>query len=239
MNDLAILTPENGQKSSRFDYGQLDPDTAESVRAAAAEISKHKVKVGAGIIAIGNELLKVKAKLQHGLWQGWLEVECDIHIRTAQRFMQAATALGDKSDTVSFLPLSTIYHLAAPSIPEEARSSIIEKIETGELRAVDQVDKAIDLAKSEARKAKSKQQRQAEKRAPSKSTLRRRAKREAELEEARKEHQQRIEDAADRVVAELGQESLRLYFDAENEAAGDWYEFRNAVRRRLGGNYSP
>ena len=105
MNDLAIPGPEKGENSSRFDYGQLDRDAAEIVRAAAAAISEHKLAVGAGIIAIGNELLKVKAKLQHGLWQGWLEVECDIHIRTAQRFMQAATALGDKSDTVSFLPL--------------------------------------------------------------------------------------------------------------------------------------
>jgi hypothetical protein len=139
---------------------------------------------------------------------------------------------------VSFLPPSTIYRLAATSIPEEARSSIIEKIETGELRAACRVDKAIDVAKSGARKAKRKQRAQAEKRAPSKSTLRRRAMREAELEAARKEHQQRIADAADRVVAKLGQESLQFFFDAENET-GDWYEFRNAVRRILGGSYSP
>ena len=238
MNDLATLAPENGKNSSGFDYGQLDRDAAEVVRAAAAEISERKLEVGAGIIAIGNELLKAKAKLQHGLWQAWLEIECDMHIRSAQRFMRAAKSLSDKSDIVSFLPPSTIYDLAAPSIPEEARASIIEKIETGELRAAYRVDKAIDVAKSEARKAKGKQQRQAEKRAPSKSTLRRRAKHQAELEEATKQHQQRIADAADRVVAKLGQENLRFYFDAENEA-GDWYEFRNAVRRRLGGSYSP
>src|SRR4051794_9611635 len=100
------------QPAVPFDYATLDHASAKIVRTAASAINSRKRKIGCEFIAIGKELLKAKAQLEHGQWEKWLAVECDFTDRTAQRYMQAATVLGEKSDTVSFLNPSTIYALS-------------------------------------------------------------------------------------------------------------------------------
>jgi hypothetical protein len=48
-------------------------------------------------------------------WLSWIDLGFDMHIRTAQRVMSAATEYGGKSDTVSYLTPKALYELAAPS----------------------------------------------------------------------------------------------------------------------------
>jgi hypothetical protein len=110
-----------------FDYDALPADLAESTRAAAQRI---KSCTRASIIEIGRELLAVKKALAHGEFGAWLESEFGMTSRSAQRYMSAALAFGDKYDTVSFLPPTTLYRLAAASAP--VRDEIVRRFETGE-----------------------------------------------------------------------------------------------------------
>ena len=77
------------------------------------------------IIEIGRDLLIVKAKLGHGEWLPWLDAEFGMSAPTAERSIRAAQLAGTKSDTMSDLPPSILYALAAPSIPDAVREEVL------------------------------------------------------------------------------------------------------------------
>jgi hypothetical protein len=61
-------------------------------------------------IKCGDLLLEAKAKVAHGKWLPWLESECGINERTAQRHMRVARhrlEIETKSDTVTDLTLTS------------------------------------------------------------------------------------------------------------------------------------
>jgi hypothetical protein len=79
-------------------------------------------------VEIGALLLRVKNKLEHGAFKKWLDAEVRWSIRTAQNYMNFAKNIGDKYETVSHLPLTTIYELADPSVPDLVRQELIASI---------------------------------------------------------------------------------------------------------------
>ena len=84
-----------------------------------------------GIIRIGQNLLAVKDRLDHGRFVPWIQSEFEMNLRTAQRFMGVASRFGEKYDKLSFLSVSVLYELAAPSTKEE----VIDKVLSGEISA--------------------------------------------------------------------------------------------------------
>jgi len=118
--------------AASFDYSKLDSETARIARHAAERVKASQKQVGKTLIAIGAELLKVKARLDHGSFGPWLQAEFNWDERTAQRYMGAAEAFGGKSDTVSELPPTMIYALASPSTPPAVRDEIVRKLDSGE-----------------------------------------------------------------------------------------------------------
>jgi hypothetical protein len=102
-----------------FDYAALCGDAAQFGRDTAQKLRNWQRRTVADIIDIGTDLLKVKAAFGHGNFTQWLDAEFRNDKRTAQRFMQVAARLGDKSDTVSFLPPATVYRLASKSMPDD------------------------------------------------------------------------------------------------------------------------
>jgi hypothetical protein len=117
-----------------FDYAQLDPAARETARDAAGRIRAHGRIASECIVAIGAELVKVKAAIGHGHYLPWLEAEFGWSERTAQRFVAVHECFG-KSDTVADLEqidVSALYLLAAPSTPEPVREEALEKAAAGE-----------------------------------------------------------------------------------------------------------
>ena len=85
------------------------PDLAARIRAEheAAEASYRK---GIEHALVAGELLaEAKAKVQHGQWLSWLQNNCGISERMAQRYMKLhneRATLETKSDTVSDLTIN-------------------------------------------------------------------------------------------------------------------------------------
>ena len=117
-----------------FNYDQLESKVAEEVRSSADRIREKVKKTVEDIIDVGNDLLAVKEALGHGHFGPWLKAEFGWSERTAQNFMSVAEAFGAKSEKLAELPIqpSAAYLLAAPSVPDEARQTAIEKAEAGE-----------------------------------------------------------------------------------------------------------
>src|SRR5689334_24853951 len=90
--------------------------------------------------------MEVKARLGHGLFMGWIELEFEMSYPTAVRFMQVAERFG-KNINLIHLPVSVLYELAAPSTPD----TVIEMVETGQIpatlpaiREAKQVEKQVE-----------------------------------------------------------------------------------------------
>lgn len=84
---------------------------AADINAAHADAVKHATSAIDYAKKAGELLLRVKQKLPHGAFGGWLEANCSVSERQAQRYMSAAQGKPvpvreiAKSDTVSDLPV--------------------------------------------------------------------------------------------------------------------------------------
>ncbi|MCJ2136682.1 hypothetical protein MKK69_21970 [Methylobacterium sp. J-026] len=127
MDLLPLDTPPSA--TAGFDYSQLNDAAANQAKAA---VDRYRDRQMAYVIETGRDLLAIKAQLEHGLFLEWVQAEMGMTPRSAQRAMSAAEVLGDKSDTVSYLPPSVLYELSAPSTPEQVRAAVLRRIEAGE-----------------------------------------------------------------------------------------------------------
>lgn len=134
-----------------FDYTSVGANVATDLRAAADRI---RDRVRASVIETGLDLLQVKDRLEHGHFIAWLEAECALNDRTAQRMMTAARWVEGKTDTLSYLPPTALYALSAPSTPTDVQERLVARIEAGESLAPDHIKAEIAQAKEEAAKAR-------------------------------------------------------------------------------------
>jgi hypothetical protein len=141
-----------------FDYTQLEPEIADKLRQTAQRVRAHK---SACVLEVGGELLQVKDQLEHGDWGKWLERECELKERTAQRMMNAAKWMRDKSVTVTDLPTGILYMLTAPSTPPEIGDTVLSRWTNGEHIPPEEVAEMLKAA----RPAKSEGRRRAQRRA--------------------------------------------------------------------------
>ncbi|MFI0847183.1 DUF3102 domain-containing protein [Mesorhizobium sp. IMUNJ 23232] len=80
------------------------------------------------ILEIGEKLNEIKTALEHSQFLAWVRSEFDWTERTANNYMNAASAfVGIKSETVFDLTVSSVYELAR--MVEPVRSAVIQKIE--------------------------------------------------------------------------------------------------------------
>jgi hypothetical protein len=73
-----------------FDYGLLDEETRVFVRVATVDIQARLKRTAEDIIAIGEQLLAVKERLEHGQYVQWLKTEFDMGQATAYNFIHVA-----------------------------------------------------------------------------------------------------------------------------------------------------
>lgn len=137
MSDTALTT-------GNFDYSGLDPEARIVVQQRTGEIKSLMRRTASDIVEVGQKLIEVKDKLPHGEFGPWLAAEFEWTERTARRFMSVATAF--KSDTVSVLNADarTLYLLASPSTPDEARDDALQQAQAGERITFDRAQAIVN-----------------------------------------------------------------------------------------------
>lgn len=198
-----------------FDYASLPAEQANLAKDATVYIKAREKGMAASALEIGAKLSEVKAALGHGNFTAWLSASFAMTARTAQNYMQAATALADKSETVSYLPVSTVYEIARA--PEPIRLQVVQELEAApspvpakEVSNI--IFQAQQAAKEEARIAKlSPAQRKREKAL--------RAEQKAAWEAAQRRHRQ-AEAARERDTVRLAELLLDRFGDDASQIAG-------------------
>jgi hypothetical protein len=114
-----------------FDYSSLDTDVRIFVQDKAQSIHARLKRTAEDIIAIGQDLIEVKARLGHGQFLPWLQSEFGMSRQTSHDFMRVAERFGDECRNFLHLPVSILYELAAPSTPD----AVIEMVETKQIPA--------------------------------------------------------------------------------------------------------
>jgi hypothetical protein len=148
---MSALSAANGPEPLTFNYASLDPDVAVGAREAAQRIQS---RMRNNILETGRDLIAVKDRMEHGAFGAWVGAELDISMRTAERCMNGFRLLAGKSDTVSHLPHSIIYALAAPSVPVVVVDKIIDDVEAGVTITAAQIKTEVAAAIQAERNAK-------------------------------------------------------------------------------------
>ena len=94
-----------------------------TVETLTTEILVYKQQTALNIIEIGKRLIQVKEQLPHGGWGKYLEEQVDIHERTAQKFMKAATEFSNTPST-AYLGMGKVFELL--ELPADQREGFIQ-----------------------------------------------------------------------------------------------------------------
>lgn len=113
--------------TSTFDYAALPKDVAADARQIAERIH---IRTHDYAIETGRDLLKIKDRLDHGLFEPWVTAEFDFTVRTAQNYMAAASAVL-KYERLASLPLQALYQLGVSTVPDTVLASIAETVGVG------------------------------------------------------------------------------------------------------------
>lgn len=120
-------------QTNLFDYAALDAETRIVVQQRTTEIKALMKRAASDIIDIGQKLIEVKARLGHGYFGGWLEVEFTWTPQLARQFMNVAEQFsGVENETLFRFGSSALRLLAAPSTPEDVRAEAIARAGQGE-----------------------------------------------------------------------------------------------------------
>jgi Protein of unknown function (DUF3102) len=130
-------------------YDDLDA-VAERIR---ARLQRHVEDM----VAIGADLLAVKAKLPHGEFGSWLDREFSMTRRTAQLYMRAAEWAEGKSEIISQIPAQAIRLLSAPTTPEPIQNEVVDAIRAGSDVNFREVEEQIREQRSIVAQAKTEQ----------------------------------------------------------------------------------
>jgi hypothetical protein len=124
----------------------LTPEQKELCDTTCAEIRVIETSLMKTIFYIGKRLIKVKDQLDHGQFSSWIASDVGYSQRTAQNYMNAFRCLGDKSETVSLLPIKTIYDIA--SLPNEQREDIVALITDPTNPPVKEIKRKVAIQKA-------------------------------------------------------------------------------------------
>jgi Protein of unknown function (DUF3102) len=146
---LRTLPVSSQVEVTTFDYSSLDQELANSLRTTARQIRAQVTGLITGIIKTGRMLLDAKAKLEHGQFTDWVENEIGCSVRTAENYMRAATLANEcKDETISHLPPTTIYRLAAPRLPAGIKSNILFALEAKRDTDLEEINEQLRTAKA-------------------------------------------------------------------------------------------
>ncbi len=126
------LLDQLSKQTLNFEYSILEAETRRVVQQRTNEIKRLMRRSSQDIIDIGQKLIEVKQHLGHGSFRNWLKFEFHWSRSTATKFMQVAVIFKFVNFTHLNITASTLYLIAAPSTPKEARIEVLERASNGE-----------------------------------------------------------------------------------------------------------
>mgnify|MGYP001811117618 CR=1 FL=1 len=141
------LAPQRQPTEGTFDYDRVPEEHRHFVRTATSSSRARMRRMASDAYHFGAELCEVKSRLDHGLFLDWLGQALGMSARTAERLMQIRLKIGGKIDTLSNLPVTTLYRLTAPSFPGDVFDHCMALAEQGQLTAAT-VEHAVRAAKT-------------------------------------------------------------------------------------------
>ncbi len=145
-------------ESMSFHYEELDPETRTFVQQKTDEIHGQLKRTAQGVIDIGHNLHAVKERIGHGHFMAWVKSEFGMTQMSAIRFMRVAEQFEGKCNKLLHLPLSVLYELAAPSMPETVVDGVLSGEISPTLQAVHEAKEAEQRASAAERQARAEQQ---------------------------------------------------------------------------------
>jgi hypothetical protein len=144
-NRIAPTVKSSGATSILPPQAQADQALAEH----ADSIRKLGSRVIADAIEIGRRLSECKQIVGHGNWLPWLKREFRWSERTARNFISVYEFVRRKSANLADLAIdiSSVYLLAAPSTPDQAREAVLSRLESGEALSLAEVKRAVSKAR--------------------------------------------------------------------------------------------
>jgi hypothetical protein len=127
-----LLDESSTQQVPNFEYGVLKAETRIFIQQRTNEIKTLMRRNCQDIIDIGQKLIEVKQRLGHGSFRNWLKSEFNWSVSTATKLMQVAEQFKCVNFTHLNITASTLYLVAAPSTPKEARIEVLERASKGE-----------------------------------------------------------------------------------------------------------
>lgn len=113
-----------------FDYDSPPKRDIQFVKQPTREVNLLLERSTGDIIAIGQKLIEMKARLGHGHWRAWLQTKWPLDISLANRWTNVARKCGQFPHLK--IPWSTLYLLAANSTPDTLREEFTRRVEAGE-----------------------------------------------------------------------------------------------------------
>jgi hypothetical protein len=113
-----------------FDYDALPKKDIPFIKQTTREVHLLLERSTGDIIAIGQKLIDMKARLGHGHWRAWLQTHWPLDVSLANRWMNVARKCGQFPHLE--IPRSTLYLLAADSTPDTLREEFVRRVEAGE-----------------------------------------------------------------------------------------------------------
>jgi Protein of unknown function (DUF3102) len=181
MNQVQVIPPAIIQG---FDYAILDEDLATKCQAAAGRIKGRFRTTLLEFVEIGRDLIAIQEKMPHGAWGPWLEAEFGFTDRTAQNYMNTATFMEGKSETVSLLPPATLYALASRSADPGVIEGVLADVDAGKVVTTADVKEKLAKARAVQKKAS----------ASARKSPEQIKKEQAALERADRAHQKKVDD---------------------------------------------
>jgi len=150
VSDVLAPTASALTEPSAFSYADLDSDVVRVAQNAAVSI---RAIMRTSSLDVGRQLTTVKALLPHGQFTAWAEAELGITTRTAQNLMAAAGFVEGKPESVSLLPPTILYKLAAPSAPPELVQDVVEAAAAEAPLGAQSIKQRLEIAQLTRRKA--------------------------------------------------------------------------------------
>jgi len=153
MGEVASLPQNTTDQTANVDPLVELANRIKSYHKAVEDAAKNIVEKA---MAAGRDLIEAKGKVPHGRWLPWLEKECGLSERTAQRYMRLAGGkkkidlwLREKSATMADLTLAEVERVIADDYGK-AQASLIKKLGGLPPEDVEQRAQATILALREA-----------------------------------------------------------------------------------------
>jgi hypothetical protein len=129
-NPQQLIVQQEAHQPSVNEIAIVEPIDAAELRQYAIRLRGVITKSTLDMVTVGDELLAIKARLEHGQFTGWVKEELRISIRTVQEYMSIALGFR-KNAAIALFPRSTALMLSSKSAPPEIVEQVIARADHG------------------------------------------------------------------------------------------------------------